>query len=186
MKEPQIVVIDDYLEDPDSVRRLAMSFPYVESEYHKGRRTPQQFLSTVSKDDFGKLLHRKITKWQDHGMNGKFQICLAGEQIVYHSDYQSHAGILFLTPDAPMECGLSLYKSKTTGLRKMPEDGSLQQTMYDGKLLDRTAWEEVDRIGNLYNRLVLWEGTLVHAPSGYFGNNLQNGRLFQIFFFDAE
>jgi hypothetical protein len=51
---------------------------------------------------------------------------------------------------------------------------------------DYTKWELFDRIGNKYNRLIIYPGKLFHASLDYFGNNNQNGRLFQTFFFNTE
>lgn len=186
MPAPAVVVVDDFFTDPDAVRQLALAQPYDESAYHKGRRSRERFLHLVDPAVFGQLLRRQVTAWESHGMNGRFQLCLSTDPIVYHSDMQTHAGIVFLTPDAPACCGLALYRSKVTGLRRPPADQATATRMYDGNLYDRTKWEEIDRIGNLYNRLVLWDGQLVHAPAGYFGNALENGRLFQIFFFDTS
>jgi hypothetical protein len=51
---------------------------------------------------------------------------------------------------------------------------------------DMTQWELVDRIGNLYNRLILYRGDLYHTSLDYFGRDLETGRLFQTFFFNTE
>jgi hypothetical protein len=45
------------------------------------------------------------------------------------------------------------------------------------------VWDRIDQVGNVYNRLVLWDGMRLHATSGYFGDSLQTGRLVQVFFF---
>jgi hypothetical protein len=34
--------------------------------------------------------------------------------------------------------------------------------------------------------MVLFDSKMFHAASNYFGKNLENGRLFQLFFFDLE
>jgi hypothetical protein len=49
-----------------------------------------------------------------------------------------------------------------------------------------TKWEMVDFIGNKYNRLVIYQGDLFHSSLDYFGTDINNGRLFQTFFFDTE
>ena len=51
---------------------------------------------------------------------------------------------------------------------------------------DYTKWEMSDRLGNVYNRLVLYRGGLYHVSLDYFGKNLHDGRLFQVFFFNTE
>ena len=49
-----------------------------------------------------------------------------------------------------------------------------------------TKWELVDRIGNKYNRLIMYRGDHFHMSLDYFGQDLYDGRLFQTFFFDTE
>ena len=55
-----------------------------------------------------------------------------------------------------------------------------------GESGDMTKWELVDRIGNVYNRLVLYRADLFHSSLDYFGNSKEDGRLFQTFFFSSE
>ena len=43
-----------------------------------------------------------------------------------------------------------------------------------------------DFIGNVYNRLVIYQGDLFHTSLDYFGTDMHNGRLFQTFFFDTK
>ena len=52
--------------------------------------------------------------------------------------------------------------------------------------LDSTKWEEIDRIGNKFNRLAIWDARLIHAASQYFGQNVYDSRLFHMFFFDVK
>ena len=51
--------------------------------------------------------------------------------------------------------------------------------------LDPSKWEEIDRIGNKYNRFAMWDASLIHAATSYFGKSKESGRLFHMFFFDA-
>ena len=59
-------------------------------------------------------------------------------------------------------------------------------TFADGNIFDKTKWIEVDRVGNLYNRLVLWNGASIHSGSVYFGKDIHDARLFQVFFFNVR
>ena len=56
----------------------------------------------------------------------------------------------------------------------------------DNHSQDLTKWEMVDRVGNVFNRLVLFNATRYHMSMDYFGTDKMNGRLFQTFFFDTE
>ena len=181
---PEVVVVDNFLSNPDDVRALALQQQYAKMG-SAGQRSVESFRDAMDPAVFEDLLCRKLSSpWDHYPINGRFQFCTAEDPIVYHSDQQSHAGIIFLTPDAPVESGISLVKSKVTGARQ-PSDGKDPVVTYDGNLLDSTKWETVDKIGNIYNRLILWNGQLNHAPSCYFGNALENARLFWMFFFDA-
>jgi hypothetical protein len=150
-----------------------------------GRRTHKQYLFNGLKDEFEKIMGMKVTKWEQYGMNGRFQYCYAGEPLVYHCDEQKYAGMLFLTPDAPYQTGTSMFAHKATRIRhnSHPE---IMSTFSGHTTLDRTPYEPVDVVGNVYNRLVIFDAGLIHAASEYFGYALENSRLWQMFFFDAE
>jgi hypothetical protein len=60
----------------------------------------------------------------------------------------------------------------------------LQLILKDAK--DMTKWESMDLSVNLYNRLVLFKGDLFHTFVNPFGNCLQNGLLYQTFYFSTE
>ena len=191
-----LIVVDGYFEDPSLVRReaLEMNF-FADTNYYQGQRTRARPRDEDLKN-FERLLQKRITKW-DYPVNGAFQFTTAEDRLVYHVDTQQWAGIVFLTPEAP---GLlrNLFLSiedlseladgpgnRTPGaLRGRRLDGSLH--IFAGGYFDSTRFEEVDRVGNVYNRLVLWNAKLIHAASRYFGSDLASGRLFQIFFFDVE
>lgn len=51
--------------------------------------------------------------------------------------------------------------------------------------LDPTPWEPVDVAGNVYNRLVIFDASNIHAASQYFGTKKENCRMWQMFFFDT-
>ena len=51
---------------------------------------------------------------------------------------------------------------------------------------DITKWTKVDEIGNVFNRLILFNSTKYHMSMDYFGTTKEDGRLFQVFFFSTE
>lgn len=195
---PTAVVLDNFFTDPDAVRQFALTLEYREDvRYYRGRRSTTRHLWPGLKERFERALGRQITGWDEQGTNGVFQYCVGGDQIVYHSDQQTHAAVVYLTPDAPPSSGTTLVRSRLTKGRTVDETLRLhkidpqyrprvEQEMYGGKLLDGTAWEPVDVLGNVYNRLVLWDARMAHHASAYFGHDLRSGRLFQMFFFSCE
>ncbi|MGB0846309.1 MAG: DUF6445 family protein [Thiolinea sp.] len=194
---PGMVVVEDFYDNPDLVREYAMAQSYqANDQHHKGSRTQNKTIFPGTKEFLEGILHKKITNWDNHIYNGVFQYCTAQDALVYHTDNQTYAAVVFLTPDAPPECGTSFYKSRFNGLMHAPteqdckhlnkSEGELVTEMFAGNYYDKTRWETVDVIGNVYNRMVLWDAKKVHAASEYFGDTLENSRLFHMFFFDAE
>jgi hypothetical protein len=182
---PKIVVVDDFLDDPETVRAIALAQPFVRM-HSAGVRTQASFLHLAPyRERFVSLLRRDVTNWDDNSANGRFQCCFATDAIPYHSDSQAYAGVLFLTPGAPIGAGLSFFRSRASGLRGRSIDRELMsKTFGDGAEFNRDRWEEIDRVANLYNRLVLFDAHLAHGASAYFGDRLENARLFQNFFFN--
>lgn len=190
-KDPMVFVIDNFYEDPDLVRKWALDTPkYADLRYWKGRRSRQLDESMLAdiKKRFEEITGKKYSKIQSH-----FQVCDVTDPLVYHCDRQIWAGAVYLTPNAPPECGTSLWRSKRNGIwkriteedckaRGMTYKEMENETFGNGALLDKTQWEEIDRLGNVYNRCALWQGGLVHSCSGYFGHNDETRRLFQLFF----
>jgi len=187
MRIPEIIVIDDFLADPNAVRDVALRQTFVKM-HSAGLRTEAQFLHVAPyREEFERLLKRRLTNWDDNSANGRFQCCFETDAIPYHSDSQSRAGILFLTPNAPIQAGISLYRGRLSGVRRRHSDATLMELTFGGGAeFDRDRWEEVDRIANIYNRLVLFDAHLAHGASAYFGTSVENGRLFQNFFFNIE
>jgi len=179
---PSFVVVDNFYKYPDVVRNFALNQQFEEHpKFHKGKRTEILFKFPNLKTRFESIIGRKIKNWDEYGVNCCFQSCIAGEQLVYHFDLQEYAGIIYLTPDAPPDTGTTFFRSKVTKNKKV--DGDYNDVFKTG-VLDSTQFEVVDVVGNVYNRLILFDAQMIHAASEYFGNTLETGRLFQIFFFD--
>jgi len=174
-------IIDDFYQDPDSVRNFALNQEFSVRGNFPGTRT-KPFLSPdiIQCIEYFMPWAGKITNtFEWSGYTGAFQLAVAGDRTWIHTDfYNKWAGVCYLTPDAPHTSGTGLYRYKPTGEhRKAACD-------YEG--YDYTKWDLFDVIGNKYNRLVIYRGDLFHASLQYFGDNLHNGRLFQTFFFDTE
>jgi hypothetical protein len=180
---PSFLVVDDFYSDPDSVRAFALQQTLVQHpNNHKGIRSDTVYRFPGLKERFETLLGTPIHGWEDYGTNGCFQINVAGEQPVYHADTQTYAGVIFLTPDSPAQAGTQFYRSKD-GIRK--PDAIHHASVFKGGYYDSTRFEKIDVVGNIYNRLVLFDAHMIHAADTYFGKTREDGRLIQLFFFDV-
>lgn len=188
----QCLIIDDFYSNVDSVRSFALGQDFSVRGNYPGQRT-LPFLTDSAKEliqDIIKPFAGNVTWWGDD-YTGAFQYTLASDRSWIHADHTTNwAGVLYLTPDAPLSSGTGLYKLKENGLRgwKNQEhtDEENFKALHNKYSQDYTKWELVDRVGNVYNRLVLYRGDLFHVSMDYFGDTKENGRLFQTFFFNTE
>lgn len=188
------IIVDDFYQDPDYVRNFALSQNLnAHPDFHKGYRTEDKFFAPNMKEVFQDILGLKIKNWYNGPYcNAVFQYCTKDDELVYHTDGQDWAGAIYLTPDAPYTSGTSLWASK---LQKGARDGNDPNFDFNlvfpedrgcNPFLNQDFFEKVDDLGNVYNRLVLWDANLIHAASEYFGTHPFNSRLFHLFFFDVE
>ena len=188
-QNPRVWIIDNFYEDPDAVRDYALNQIYWPGEGGVGWRTRKQFFFEGVKERFENIMGYKITKWEENEVCGRFQAGFADHltPLVYHCDFQQWAAMVYLTPNAPFETGTKIVANKKTKIYHSSQSNNTmdyfpqQETFCDG-----TLFEDVDVIGNVYNRLVIFDGQSIHSACGYFGHSIDTGRLWQIFFFDAE
>jgi len=191
-----MVVIDGFYNNPDETRAFALKQDFGVRGNYPGQRTIS-FMSEGIKEYIEKHISSiagKVYMDVDNKdvYNGAYQYTTASNRSWIHSDSATTwAGVCYLTPNAPLSSGTGLFRHKSTGLLTPPKlsDGSINQPMLDDMYndsRDMTKWEMVDRVGNVYNRLVLYRGDIFHTSLDYFGRNINDGRLFQTFFFNTE
>jgi hypothetical protein len=188
----EYLAIDGFYSNVDEVRKFALSQEFKQLGNYPGKRTlphlnegTKNVLANIVKPFSG-----DVTWWGDDNC-GAFQYTTAMDRSWIHvDDAVQWAGVVYLTPDAPVTSGTGLFRSKVNGLRnwKIGEHTEEENNNAEHNInsVDYTKWELVDRIGNIYNRLILYRGDLLHVSLDYFGNNAENGRLFQTFFFNTE
>jgi hypothetical protein len=180
-------VVDDFYDNVDDVRNFALEQSFDQKGNYPGART-KSFSTDSTKATIECIvspLHGPITYWSDQGYNAAFQITTAKDRSWIHYDGGTQwAGVLYLTPDAPLSGGTGFYKHKATGLLEPATPG--EDAAWDNQAQDVTKWELASSIGNVYNRLILYKGSLFHTSMDYFGNDLYTGRLFQTFFFNTQ
>jgi glycosyltransferase involved in cell wall biosynthesis len=178
----RMFIVDNFYENPDSIRQHALTMEFKEDlRYYKGVRTTTHFHPSGIKEAFESIMGQKLTSF-DGGINGCFQITTAKDPQVYHYDNQTWAAMIYLTPNAPIESGTRLHRSKINGARHSSE--SHIDVAFTGGFLDSTKFDTVDSAANIYNRLVIMDARCIHSAGQYFGQNLNDGRLVHLFFFD--
>jgi hypothetical protein len=119
--------------------------------------------------------------------NGSFQYTTSRDRSWIHTDkWNNWAGVVFMTPNAPITSGTAFYKFNDGAMCQEDIEILNNQNELDKCSQDLTKWEIVDKVGNIFNRLILFNAHRFHMSMDYFGDSKENGRLFQVFFFSTE
>jgi len=175
----QHIVVDNFLNNAEATRAYVLTLPFEVVGNYPGRRSVS-FATTELRDALESIVSPLSGRIVDFpmdpsGYNGAFQYTTSRDQSWVHVDgHNNWAGVLFLTPDAPVSAGTGFFKPR------FPDTDLSRDSQ------DMTKWELVDRVGNVFNRLVLFRGHVPHRSLDYFGTDVQSGRLFQVFFFSTE
>lgn len=197
-----VTIVENFYENPDAIRKFALKQQYTfchevkDIDYvYPGCRT--QDLSNLDKVLFDKICTKLVSVFHnaenDHMrwvITTSFQSVSAEyAQGVIHTDHNTiFAGVLYLTPDAPLNSGTSLFKKN-----KKFDDKKYQQALEDndakfkaGEIAMSTDYhsmfDEIVRVNNVYNTLIIYEGRHFHAANHFFGKTLKDSRLAQVFF----
>ena len=183
----ELITISNFYNNPYEVRKDALSSPFEKQGNYPGVRT-EPYLNNSIKNTIEQILYPyvgKITNFSED-VNGSFQITYAWEKSWIHADTNNTwAGLCYLTPDAPPSSGTGFYKHRETGISNTRQDEEMSKEI-EAHGQEYFRWELVQKVSNEYNKLVLYDGQLFHKSLDYFGHNLENGRLTQVFFFDTE
>jgi hypothetical protein len=80
------------------------------------------------------------------------------------------AGIIYLNPESPPDGGLHLWRNVDSARN------------FDW-MTPAENWQLIDSLGNRFNRLLLVRGDIPHSGAAGWGDRLEDGRLYQTFFF---
>lgn len=169
-----LLVIDNFLKDPHSIREFALAQKYETAEEASIRNNVNVTFPAVRTDsvldlyyEYGKdsiltVLERLKDYIGDRRIctSSYFQVCSAKDKSWIHKDQSAlFAGVLYLSPDAPYNAGTILYDEEKN---------------------------VTDVVANKFNRLVLYNGDVFHKSNEYFGDTLENSRMTQVFFVYPE
>lgn len=196
-----VIVIDNFYHDPQSVRKLALGADYkdVTMLNYPGYQSQKTYSSDSLVQKFSCILGRRLNVNPTHHTFGKFRIMLkeTGSQLKVHLDGLSDwTGVLYLNPAESCEGGTAFYRHSATGLDGRADDhevlkrgykswADLERDIIEPDTLNAAAWDETMFVAMKFNRLVLFKGNeLFHCHTHSFGTNKFDGRMTQNFFFN--
>ena len=187
------LIIDDFYSNPMDVREFALKQEYAVRGNYPGQRTIS-FLTDDIKSKLKDILYPfagEVTEWGGE-YTGSFQYTTANDRSWIHSDSTTDwAAVCYLTPNAPVSAGTGIFRHKETGwmtydYKRQYDENYNNQAPPGHHMQDYTKWEMVDRVGNVFNRLIMYRADNYHVSLDYFGKDINDGRLFQVFFFNTE
>lgn len=164
MNKNDVIIIDDFLDNVDHIRKEALLLSYTKSPINskgwKGYRCLKENNLTI---DLGSKIKETLIardpKFKNSDLRFYFHYTLnednLNENLIHKDDKSDYAGVLYLSPEASLNSGTSFYNDR----------GS-----------------EVYYLENIYNRLVIYPSNEWHSLKESFGEDINNGRLTFTFF----
>jgi hypothetical protein len=197
-----VTVLENFYENPGAVRAFALNQKYQYRHQLKNVRYVYPGGRTKDISSINKPLYEQVSKkiislfhnaendlmrWE---ITSSFQSVSEefGSGVIHVDSDTIFAAVLYLSPDAPLNSGTSLFKpNQSFDEEKYQWYLKENDRRFDaGKLIMdityHSMFDEIVRINNVYNTLVLYEGRHYHAANQFFGKTLKDSRLTQVFF----
>jgi hypothetical protein len=191
-----VVVINNFLKNPDEVRALALRYDYQEDKVYPGRRTPKQVIEGPFVRALERFVGKPILK-----MESLFQIQPEGydKDSFIHGDLCDWAAVLYLNKDRDGTPGTSFFRHKETGMDRVTLgielmfqaiERGVQPDVIAGPAtrdrFDMDKWDVTLTVPVQYNRLVLYNAKLFHRNASAWGTDVTDARLVQGLFLYTE
>jgi len=200
-------IYDNFFEDVDAVREYALSVEYTKHPGAvPGKRSEP--ISRLNPELFNTFQMKIINLMYGAGdydvaIDAFFQwVPEHYEEGWVHTDNlgmenePTIAGVIYLTPNAPLDAGTSVYKKtaasdltvRSHGIKnKFYQDEPINMSDYRlERDLHNASYEKTIDVANVYNRLFIYNTTQLHRENRFFGKTINDSRLILVFFGNIE
>ena len=191
-------VVDNFLEDPDKIRNLALNMEYINSNgRYPGKRTRP--LHQINKELHDYLSNKFFSVFYDflHPVNWNIELLfqlIDSFDVSESSDFNKGwihvdvdkviGGVVYLTPDANLESGTSIYLPKPSlseeQLNQIYTDPQeIRFELYRDGIKPKEYNEHLNKfnnnfietvnVKNVYNRLLAFDANSWHAAQNFHG-----------------
>jgi hypothetical protein len=183
-----IIVVENFYTDPMEVRRYALhSYDYAK-RYPYGNRTNTSYCKIEINQTIEKYMYPFGGSIRSHGnTSGSFLFTTPKNNGYWiHTDKSNTcnwAGVLYMNPNAPIECGTANYIYCDDIYNKKKEN-----TLHNEGNITRNInkWRVLNRFGNVFNKLVLYRSDNYHTIYKHFGKDKYDCRVTQTMFYETE
>jgi hypothetical protein len=195
-----VTIVDAFFDDPDSIRDQALNCDFNIRLTAPGPRAlcPLNISQITSK----KILALLIDMNQ-HIVEGNIDLCfqITSKDLSegwVHTDVGRDvyfAGVVYLTPNAPLDGGTSIYKPKEkefnpdlfNSLQTIKKDFYTCNTnnlkeFTESREKNNDMFLKTIEVSNVYNRLVMYPANEFHSENKLFGSTKEDSRLTLVFF----
>jgi hypothetical protein len=196
---PWLIVIDDFLSEPDAVRRRALELTYATRGHFPGCNSTQKIRLDGLDQVVSQLVHERLhAPWTPDFSHGSCRLAFASDDEPgrVHMDVSHWTGVLSLSRNQDSSGGTEFFRHRRTGLDHLPlSQAELEAAGYGSyseldtdilqkDALDRSKWEQTVSVPMRYNRLILLQPHYWHTAGPGFGDSVENGRLVYLMFFN--
>ena len=200
----RITIIDNFYPNPKTIAKKVARMEFVEPEDVTGWRTncgyfPPNIIELIESRSGFRVDYIQKPLGTPHDNGTFFHTFANGKKkeipgVHWDTPLDQLICIVYLSEGIPAQCGTSFYRHRSTGLESAPFAKEAKrlgyQTQQLRQLLDRQSrqiskFEEIDRVGYRFNRAVIFPAKRLHAATAHYGEDIEKGRIYQIFSFKA-
>lgn len=189
-----VIVVDDFLEQPDLLRRSATQQEYPKlkkAAFFPGRNSKHPQIINGYDQRISEIVGQKLVRQTESAPYAKFRLALEGDTGTkgVHIDNVEWTAILYLTLPEYCQDGTHLFRHIPTNTDRAPltleECHSMGcngfpdfwDTVLNPHTNDPSKWEKTLSIPMRYNRLVIIQAQQYHDAGLSFGTSIEDGRL---------
>jgi hypothetical protein len=194
-------IVDDFLEEPVSLREAALRLTYPEQMApFPGRNSLERINLDGLDERVSRLTGERVTPVSPLQPHAKCRITLAadkGHATVHVGPGSYWSGILYLSRPEDCRGGTEFFPHIRTGTDRAPITENelralgystmmeMHQDIIERDSTDDSKWERSMQTPMCFNRLVLLRPWMWHTAGPAFGDTPENGRLVYLMFFAA-
>jgi hypothetical protein len=196
--QTSLLIVDDFLNNPEELRRQALALEYPEQQGHfPGRNSRQRLEIAGLTESVSQIVGERLVPAPRPQSHAKCRLTLAADEGLgrVHIDVSYWSGILYLSRPEDCRGGTEFFRHRKTGSDRFPltqhelaatgfstfEDAHRGLVDEQGTTAD--AWEPIMTVPMRFNRLVLLRPWLWHTAGPGFGDVPDNARLVYLMFF---
>jgi hypothetical protein len=204
-----ITVVDNFFKDPDKVREFALKQIFKtnkertdggENILYPGSRTdPLHIIDIDFYFEFTSKLSSIFHTGHEQRVNWEVYACFQlvpknwNDGWIHVDGLNPCAGVIYLTPNAPLNSGTSIYKTNSLFDAERYEElqitknsfyqKNIKSIRYDEERIEcNSMFDETIKVNNLYNRCVMFNGNEYHGADTFFGSDSEDSRLTLVYF----